>query len=355
MVLPKDFFERKLEIRHIPALIDFIIKNEDWYPEQSCKAAAIALGELGEPAITAIRYAIKKSKLIGDNEKALLSSLKYITDINAIESLIDILRKNEFGQENAAYALGQIGDTRAIDTLIFSLQDESRPSETQKAIIEALGMFNDVSIVQPLITVLRKTKYEAYDLKLTVIQALGRICDRCACEPIIDTLFNGIGIYFSKDGDQWLKIIQHLQNIFLDYTWIIINSIEFSSTSVFDEEASKWYDKMWDSVNEDQRDLLPKPHVDYNINIENNLKALDFLCKNNTPISSNLLHKIKEIKLVSWYSNMDKEAVLKALGKLKQIAEEELNNRGNPKYDEEAYFQEGMWRINDSRNCFQTS
>ena len=56
------------------------------------------------------------------------------------------------GREEAAFALGSIGDRRAVDPLIAALKDNSTSVRAKAA--QALGKIADVHAVDPLITAL---------------------------------------------------------------------------------------------------------------------------------------------------------------------------------------------------------
>ena len=102
-----------LEDRNISGLIDVIARASDPRYDPTCKAAALALGKLGEAAIGPILHVVKQRRLYTENERGLLSSLSHITEIQAVEPLAGILEQKKHGEEYAAHALGEIGGAGA--------------------------------------------------------------------------------------------------------------------------------------------------------------------------------------------------------------------------------------------------
>jgi len=137
--------------------------------------------------------------------------------------------------------------------------------------------------------------------------------------------------------------------LFLDYTWIITDLVGFTMQYKIDEEGAREYKRMWESVHPDQREVLPRPHVDYYCIVDENLLALDQLCRKNTPVSSNLLYKVKSMPIETSGSLVEKKAFTESFAGLRKKAEEELVRRGNPPHDSSVYLREEPWRLPDSR------
>ena len=81
-------------------------------------------------------------------------------------------------RRDAAEALGQIGDARAVGPLIAALRDDI--SSVRQAAAEALGQIGDTSAVEPLIAALRAA---SLGVRRAAADALGQIGDRRALEP----------------------------------------------------------------------------------------------------------------------------------------------------------------------------
>jgi len=144
----------------------------------------------------------------------------------------------------------------------------------------------------------------------------------------------------------WRDHNQDLQKLFLDYAWIITDFIGFTMHYKVNEEGAREYDRLWESVHPRQRELLPRPHVDYYCIIDANLTALDHLCRNNTPASSYLLNKVKSIPVETSSGGLgEKRAFTERFAGLRKKAEEELVRRGNPPHDSSVYLREESWRL----------
>ena len=86
-------------------------------------------------------------------------------------------------RRNVAGALGEIGDTRAVEALIEALKD--RDESVRKNTVEALGEIGDARAVEALIEAL---EYEAVVVRERAAWALGRIGDVSAVEALIEAL-----------------------------------------------------------------------------------------------------------------------------------------------------------------------
>jgi len=123
------------------------------------KSAAWALGEIGDvKAVDPLIDALK------DEEEEVRQSAAYalgkIGDAKAVDPLIDAL-KDEEGEvrERAAWALGEIGDGKAVDALINALKDQEANVLNS---VDALGKIGDKRAVPELVTFLVEHKYYSY-------------------------------------------------------------------------------------------------------------------------------------------------------------------------------------------------
>jgi HEAT repeat protein len=112
------------------------------------------------------------------------SALGQIGDSRAVEPLIAVLSDADAGvRHNAASALGQIGDPRAVEPLIGVLSDSV--VYVRCCTVESLGQIGDPDAVQPLIAVLSDP--EAH-VRRRAAYALGQIGDPDAVQPLITLL-----------------------------------------------------------------------------------------------------------------------------------------------------------------------
>jgi HEAT repeat protein len=128
----------------------------------------------------------------------LTEGLAGLRDPRAVEPLITMLRDERWHEQHSDIirALGEIGDTRAVEHLIPFL-DYCDPRKTPGvyreyrytcgAAVEALGKIGDARAVEPLLAVLR-CPFHADLKKECVIEALVRIGDPRAIEPLLGLL-----------------------------------------------------------------------------------------------------------------------------------------------------------------------
>jgi HEAT repeat protein len=83
---------------------------------------------------------------------------------------------------DAARALGETGDQRAVSPLIDALKDAD--SGIRVAAADALGIIGDANAVDPLIAALKDL---AWDVRVNAVRALGEIGEP-AVDPLIRTL-----------------------------------------------------------------------------------------------------------------------------------------------------------------------
>jgi len=154
--------------------------------------AAKALGEIGDKrAVKPLVVALK------DKDKDMRSSaakvLGQIGDARAVEPLIAGLKDKDSVVRNAsARALGQIGDARAVVPLIAALKDTD--SYMRNASARALGQIGDARAVEPLFPLLKDKDSK---LSNTAAKALGQIG-----APAVEML-----IYMLKDKDWKIRIV----------------------------------------------------------------------------------------------------------------------------------------------------
>jgi len=105
----------------------------------------------------------------------------------AVEPLIVALKNKDWiVRENAAKALGKIGDKRAVEPLIFAIKDDT--GRVRYEAIEALGEIGDLRAVEPLMSLLLDQNEKGSPLRTGAATALGKIGDKRAIEPLISAL-----------------------------------------------------------------------------------------------------------------------------------------------------------------------
>jgi HEAT repeat protein/CHAT domain-containing protein len=150
---------------------------------RTAKAAAYALGKLGN------RVAVES--LVGrlnepDEESQENIESELFSKLSPLQ-LFDRLG-TESPQSAAAWALGKLGDTRAVEPLISVLEDRHRGrSELQRQVVRALGALGDLRAVEPLLAALND-KADLGSLRADIALSLGRLRDARAVEPLIGLL-----------------------------------------------------------------------------------------------------------------------------------------------------------------------
>jgi len=140
------------------------------------QTAAKALDTLnwqpGRDQIGALYWIGKREwdKCIDIGESAVEPLVAVLLNVNSVEKL----------RQDAAQALGQIGDSRAVEPLIVALADKN--AEGRRRAAEALGRIGDDRAVEPLIVALADMNG---DVHISAAVALGRIGDDRAVDSLI--------------------------------------------------------------------------------------------------------------------------------------------------------------------------
>lgn len=146
--------------------------------------AAWALGRLGD------RRAVGPlTELLGDRDwavrNAAAEALGTLRAAPPVETLLAGLKDGEpRTRAGAARALGQAGDERAVEPLIAALGDSD--VDVRMAVAAVLGRLRDVRAVEPLIVVLQKDQSSTG--RMTAAQALGDLGDVRAVRGLIAAL-----------------------------------------------------------------------------------------------------------------------------------------------------------------------
>lgn len=112
-------------------------------------------------------------------------NIEKLEDRHNIKGLIKALsyKKNAEVRDEAAMALGRLGDAQAVEPLIATLKDEYWQVRFSAA--KALGLIGDARAVEMLIVTLGDTNYTT---RWVAARSLGQIGDAQAVEPLITTL-----------------------------------------------------------------------------------------------------------------------------------------------------------------------
>ena len=77
--------------------------------------------------------------------------------LSGVEPLIEDLEEDRYVRKEAAKALGQIGDPKAVESLIRALKDKDKLVRAEAA--EALGLLKDPRAIGPIVKVLKKEEH----------------------------------------------------------------------------------------------------------------------------------------------------------------------------------------------------
>jgi hypothetical protein len=139
------------------------------------------LASLGKPAVPQLIDELESDDTLVRRQAA--QALGEIKDHRAVESLIGLLDdKDPLIRRHAVKALGKIEDIRAVTPLIGVLQDKSEQPHVKMTAAEALGRIGEERSVECLITALHDPHWM---VRSSVAKALGKIQDLRALEPLV--------------------------------------------------------------------------------------------------------------------------------------------------------------------------
>jgi HEAT repeat protein len=166
--------------RAVEPLVAALGDKEKWVRQH----AAIALGQLGwKPVDETQRVSLAIAQRDWDQTVSL--------GLAAVEPLVAALGDKDSGvREQAAEALGRIGDSRAVEPLVAALGDKESlwSGLVRRYAAEALGRIGDNRAVGPLVATLEDKEDRDWVRRRNAAEALGRIGDNRAVEPLIATL-----------------------------------------------------------------------------------------------------------------------------------------------------------------------
>jgi hypothetical protein len=247
-------------------------------------------------------------------------------------------------RRGAAWALGQIGDLKAVNALLDTYclvytdsgyyHDFDCYARLVPAVADALVRLGKGAVDRLCQALKRKSRFEEGGLRLVdgtaAVWALCEIGDRKAAEPVVDWMFKvGTSRFdFSSQGkpvcnaDVFRAVVPPdvLPRLLGDYADLIWNIFAWRPTN--DPEA-------WD--------------------VSRSNEAVRQLCMIKTPASSNILHKVTKMDrvglsltggagppLISRYLDFESQ---------RRAAKDELKRRGNPRHEPSVYLKGDDWRL----------
>lgn len=150
--------------------------------------AAMALAAIG--AITPLTNALSDRHAI----RGIAEAFSEYPDKRAVEALCFVLKEDtkDWYTVKIAKALGRIGDTRAVDSLLAALDRNRKEDFALEAVVEALGAFRCERAIQPLIDMLKRCKGVLLRPTIAAVRVLAKFQDPRAFEPILEVLGSSI-------------------------------------------------------------------------------------------------------------------------------------------------------------------
>jgi hypothetical protein len=228
-------------------------------------------------------------------------------------------------------ALGELKDKRAVDSLFQALNDKSE--RVQRNALNALVIMGDTRAVEPLLHILRDKQRED---RVSAISTLGKLGDKRGVDPILKFLFESPRNIFhleyhkriGRSSFREARILANIESALRNISARSCYDPSFPRALIADIiEASGYY--------QDYEYPLPQGG--------RAVQATKRICNIKSPITSNLLHLVIQKKAI-FYSTPIKDGFASAEKKKldfhlqRNIAKEELENRGNPPYQPNAYF-----------------
>jgi HEAT repeat protein len=278
--------------------------------------------------------------LNGESERSAARSLDLIgwKPSNVDEKVRYLLAEGGSSSINKIISIGE----KAVEILITFLEHKNK--NLRYGAVKALGDIGDNRAVEPLISNLRKrlpnSKANSLQrLLLPEVIALCQIGDKRAAEPLLEYLIKNPSYYQdSKSGDDsfadrdtMCATYENLSNIFGQYTTLIADIVTLRVEVISSMEV--FY------------------HTDYKYDNAKAETSVLELCCINTKISDNilnLLRLLKDTEFPSYYSTTyygdGYNYKIISFDKIRKMATEELENRGNPSFEPSVFLIEEEWK-----------
>ena len=154
---------------------------QHWWGRQApglCVAGVLAIGLL--------------CVAVGCSNVASLQKKSEAGDDKSLRKLIQILTRPDYPygtRRNAARALGDIGDARAVPALIAALSSFERRTTLKEEAVIALGKIGDSSAVEPLGRLMDRSLGDEYlDLRMTTLPVISQLGGPKAAEILVAAL-----------------------------------------------------------------------------------------------------------------------------------------------------------------------
>jgi len=172
--------------RAVPTLLEIVehAATGDGSWEQTGRSAVDALGTIGDPAAVEPLMTVMES-----GSPALRGSAAWalgkLGDERAVPLLIDALDDPEV-HYSAAQALGLLRAAEAVDRLCEIAGDKEAPTNVRRMVIEALGQIGEPKACEALVALLGKDEEEK--LRKEAATSLGALGDAEAVDPLLNAL-----------------------------------------------------------------------------------------------------------------------------------------------------------------------
>src|SRR5437588_842173 len=157
------------------------LKDSDWWVRSR---AADALGKIGGPKVIDAVLQLVRDK-DEDIRRAAIEILNQTKDERAVESLIQATRDADWWvSERAVDALAEIGSKRALPRLMEMLHTPAN-GKAMPIVVRALGKLGDSRLVDTLLPLIARPERE---IRIEAIQALSRVADESRAEQVRNEL-----------------------------------------------------------------------------------------------------------------------------------------------------------------------
>lgn len=366
----------------VPYLI-MELKNQD---RLSRSTAARALAEIADPncvdeLIQFISKLDHKNLFFGSNATTVLGS---IGDTRATDVLISFFQKASFkeGKEAASIALAKFGTEKSLQPLFDVILNDNdqyraathalkeRPNtlaiEGLKApayngnpgAIVALSEIGSKQAVDSLLKIdeasIRNLHELAHQNKHIAIEALSKIKNAPAGDALLEILnCEDINVSFRNGAARSLG--ERDEKRFAESVLRFLCSQPFSVTKTKYGDYSKLFgiftELIIDSISYIETTHVTSPGVigkSYRHNLRPAIRAVKSLCQIKSPLVNNILYeiskKIDEKVLVRWYPKEGNYFESLSFKPIRDIAEKELEIRGNPQYEPNIYLDQSLWQ-----------